>query len=141
MRWWEDSKEAMQNGTGRYYFVDDISLEVVNDKTSILSYFENANLSLDSIYFRTNISEIDRKYHEYINDILIFLFDNESINIKIFGYADETVTVKRNKELSLQRALNVKQYLINNGLNSDRIASCEMGNIDINHRKVKITFN
>lgn len=141
LRWWEDSKEAMENGTGRYYFVDDVSLELINNKTGIASYINNDNSSQDSIYFRTNIFDIEQKYHGYLNDILVFLSDNESINIKIYGYADATGTVKRNKELSLQRALSIKQYLLKNGLAPDRIITCEMGSLLINERKVEIAFN
>lgn len=141
LRWWEDTKEAMKNGTGRYYYVDDVSLEPVNDRIGITLNINNGTLSVDSIYFSINISKIDQKNFEYLNDIIVFLFDNKSINIKILGYTDETGTKKRNKELSLQRALNVKQFFIKNGLSPSRIISCKRGDLHINERKVEIIFN
>ena len=76
------------------------------------------------LYFDLNISKLSPTTEKKL-DLLIY---NDKIitgsSIMIIGYADYLGTEKRNQDLSMKRAENVKNYLIKYGLNASDIKVC-----------------
>jgi outer membrane protein OmpA-like peptidoglycan-associated protein len=83
------------------------------------------------LYFDLNVAPINRNTEKKI-DLLIY---NDKIingsNIMIIGYADYLGTEKYNKNLSMERAQNVKRYLVKYGINASDIKVC-MGEGQVN---------
>ena len=76
------------------------------------------------LYFDLNVAPLNKNTQKKI-DLLIY---NDKIingsNIMIIGYADYLGTEGYNKNLSMQRAENVKNYLVKYGINGSDIKVC-----------------
>ncbi len=85
-----------------------------------------------SVYFDLGIPTLNANTEKRI-DLLVY--NDKIINgssIMIIGYADFLGTEKHNKDLSMERAKNVKNYLVKYGINADNIKLC-VGNGEV-HR-------
>ena len=86
------------------------------------------------IYFALNVPELSKNMQRKI-DLLIY---NDKIysgtGITIVGYADYLGTEAHNKGLSLNRAKNIKAYLVKNGIDPDNIVTC-VGKGEIKHEE------
>ena len=77
------------------------------------------------LYFDLNVAPLNAATKKKI-DLLIY---NDKIingsNVMIVGYADYLGTEGYNKDLSMKRAQNVKDYLVKYGINAENIKLCE----------------
>ena len=100
-----------------YYYIDNISITPIKTK----SYKTKTKYTFKTLLFNFNeahliknaITELDKLYNQLQN--------KPKLTIEIYGHTDDIGTIKRNNELSLQRAKAVATYLIKKGLNSSRI--------------------
>jgi len=80
-----------------------------------------------------------------LNEIIDILAHQPQLDIMVTGFADRTGDAKLNLELSRKRAKMVRDYLIQNGINADRIVMNYFGDRESysenpNDRKVEIEF-
>ena len=69
---------------------------------------------------------LDRiKYKQELDAIVESLEDNPSINIDIFGWADHTGSESINIELTAERAKVLRDYLVERGIDANRIKQVE----------------
>ncbi|MCL4478557.1 MAG: OmpA family protein [Deltaproteobacteria bacterium] len=74
-----------------------------------------------SIHFETGSAEILPVFYPILNDLVTLLKENPSIHIVIEGNTDNTGTAAFNEKLSVSRADSVMKYLIQHGINPDRL--------------------
>lgn len=76
-----------------------------------------------TVSFAINSAVIDKKQQANIENVANFLKENEDINISVVGYADKkTGTTEYNKELSIKRAENVANVLVEKyNINKNRL--------------------
>ncbi len=79
------------------------------------------------IQFRTNSSNIEKKYQQYLNDFANTLNANPNIEIEVAGFSDRTGDENYNLDLSIKRASQVKEYLVKQGIKEDRIITLAHG--------------
>ena len=83
------------------------------------------------LYFERDVPALSSEMEKKI-DLLIY--NDKIINgslVMIVGYADFLGSESHNKDLSIKRADNVKQYLVQNGINPGDITLCEgKGQVD-----------
>lgn len=84
---------------------------------------DKKKLSLNSVHFDTNSSELLSDSFPVLNQIADFLRDNPESKIKITGHTDLTGDVALNKILSLERAESVRTYLHSKGIDRKRMIS------------------
>lgn len=78
---------------------------------------------LATVHFDRGNAVIDEiKYAVQLQDIVSTLKSIPDTKIQIWGYADHTGTPEINDEISLARAQALRDYLVNHGIPSDRIA-------------------
>ena len=96
----------------------------ITDSTNIyyLSPLEGFQYGIDQI-------KVPPKYYLDLDDIAMYLNQHESFRIKVIGYGFKSDRISNDalKDLSLQRALNVKEYLISKGVDEHRILSIGAG--------------
>lgn len=71
--------------------------------------------------FDFNSSKIDGESAAYLNELASVLIENNMLRITLTGHTDNIGSDKFNLRLSKERALAVKDYLIEQGVNPDKI--------------------
>jgi outer membrane protein OmpA-like peptidoglycan-associated protein len=113
---------------GYLFYSENFAISGTNDKTKpYLKNIELLTLSngnktiLKNVFFETNSFELKTESTAELNKLVLFMENNPNIRIEIGGYTDNVGTDAFNQKLSENRAKAVTEYLINNGVVSDRI--------------------
>lgn len=122
-----------------YYYIDDISLTevaTIEDCDCSNSYDHNTHesgirdsyalplnepLILENIEFAIDSSHFDIQQSSQIDKVISILKDNPGFYLSLVGYTDDSGDKKKNFDLSLARAEAVKQYIIEKGIEGERI--------------------
>ncbi|MCF8242665.1 MAG: OmpA family protein [Melioribacteraceae bacterium] len=99
--------------------------EVVVEKT-IYAVSED-RLVLVGVNFAFDKSELLSESYYVLDKSVRLLKDNPEINIEIEGYTDYIDTKEYNQKLSEERAQTVKDYLVANGIDANRISTIGYG--------------
>lgn len=78
---------------------------------------------MKNIFFATGAFELLDASKAELNYLVNFLAENENIKLEIGGHTDNVGVSSANQTLSEKRALSVKNYLINKGINTSRLSS------------------
>ena len=104
-------------------------------KTVQASSTDNEDISYDSqaifanatVYFDFDKTNLTSKSLQTLKSVVDALNDNSQLNIVLSGHADERGTREYNLALGQRRADTVSQYLILNGIESNRIITKSYG--------------
>ncbi len=89
---------------------------------------EYINLNLpEGVTFATNSSDIVSNFYRPLNEISKVLIQYSETKILVKGYTDSTGNLVHNQKLSEARASSVKDYLVSQGVASNRIVSTGYG--------------
>jgi outer membrane protein OmpA-like peptidoglycan-associated protein len=81
-----------------------------------------SSIVLKDIQFKAGTSELEgENTFEILNEIADFLINQPNLTIRIGGHTDNLGDPTLNKELSLQRATAVRNFLISNGVNFEKL--------------------
>ncbi|MFP3938966.1 MAG: OmpA family protein [Thermoanaerobaculia bacterium] len=81
----------------------------------------------DSIEFDFNEADVRPENRELLSRIAGVLLTVENFSIQVYGHTDDVGSVEYNQELSERRAAAVRQYLVDAGLDPERIQSKGFG--------------
>ncbi|GAC1451169.1 MAG: hypothetical protein NVSMB7_13710 [Chitinophagaceae bacterium] len=79
------------------------------------------SFAAENIFFATNSAELLPTSYPPLNTVTEILKNNPSVMLTVDGYTDNTGTEAANMTMSARRALEVKNYLVKNGINESRI--------------------
>ena len=82
---------------------------------------EGQTIGIDKLYFWADSSKITDESYKVLDEIVSFLKENTDITIEVGGHTNNIPTDDYCDKLSSNRAKAVADYLINHGLNSDRV--------------------
>lgn len=82
---------------------------------------------IESLQFGVNSSNIDPSSYDELNRLAQIMQDDSELRLIIRGHTDNTGSSSANLELSVDRANAVKDYLVQQGVSSDRIAAFGYG--------------
>ncbi len=99
-----------------------IKLEIVAEKIK-----PNKAFVINDIYYKTNSTEIDEESKLILEQFALYLQDNPSMKIEIQGHTDNVGSEQDNLSLSEGRALEVKHFLENHGVPSNRVSATGYG--------------
>lgn len=110
--------------SSRYLSKEDESLEqpkIVNLIVKEIKVGEAYNI--DDIRFRTNSADFNKDAVKVLDEFLEFLIENPQIIVEIQGHTDNVGQAHDNLVLSDHRAKAVYQYLVDNGIEQDRLSA------------------
>ncbi|MBN9350908.1 MAG: OmpA family protein [Chitinophagaceae bacterium] len=84
---------------------------------------EKVNKAAQNIFFNTGSFKLLPKSFTSLKDVVQIMKDNPSYKIAIDGYTDNTGNAGKNQVLSENRANSVKDYLVKNGVDENRITA------------------
>jgi len=85
------------------------------------------HIAVENIYFDYDKADIKRESFIALNKVLVVLKTNENMKIEINAHTDSQGKSDYNTKLSGARAEAAKQYLIENGINSNRLIARGFG--------------
>ncbi|HLO45505.1 MAG TPA: OmpA family protein [Leadbetterella sp.] len=88
---------------------------------------EKSTFKLDKVYFEIGESKVLPESFEQLDNLVAYLKDNATLKIQIEGHTDNQGDPKANKKLSLERAYNVREYLVSKGISGNRIKFVGLG--------------
>lgn len=124
------------NADGYLPYAGELDLDEVAKGTRLMqqvflvpvsSIEEERAFRASNIFFDYNKSTIREESATELNNLADFLKKNQNITLTVAGHTDEAGTSKYNQRLSENRAVAVKQYLVNLGLSPKRIISLGFG--------------
>ena len=120
----QEIKEALiidkNRNRKRYYYIDDVYIGNVPKK---LTY------TIHSINYKTNEYTLQSETYDQFDIIVDYLQKEQGINILIKGFTDNVGNEDENINLSNQRAIEIKNYLIKKGIDENRINTIGMGSL------------
>ena len=84
-------------------------------------------ISLGTVYFSFDSSTIPNSILKILKENSKYLKENPSLNVVIEGHCDERGTTEYNLALGQKRAVKVKEYYVQLGINPNRIATISYG--------------
>jgi len=73
--------------------------------------------------FEFNSTSLDEETTDYLDELAKALIDNPELKIKLVGHTDNVGSEKFNQRLSINRAQTLKDYLVEKGVDTERIAA------------------
>lgn len=108
---------VIKEGTGEYH----VDLIIKKNKP-----IEAASKSI-VVNFEHDRDILDQDDKKMLDEIIILASESVEYNIEIRGHTDANGTVEYNKKLGLERAESMKKYLVNKGLDSQKIKTFSLG--------------
>lgn len=79
------------------------------------------------VHFDFNKHHIKKEYIPFLKEVVRTLKENPDIRVRIEGFTDDIGSKAYNDKLALRRAQSVKEYLVKEGISSDRIEVAGFG--------------
>ncbi len=101
---------------------------IVSEKPKILDELDinkiktGSTIEVKSLYFKADTTTIDKSSYEVLNEIYLFLKENNKIVIEIGGHTNGIPSHEYCDKLSTSRAKAVHDYLISRGIDEKRIS-------------------
>jgi OOP family OmpA-OmpF porin len=132
----KDLKSHYKTGYA-YYYVDDVCIaeikpdgtcdcgdEIKKDTTDEKALVIQAgkNIALNNVFFESNKSVLLPASFPELDKLISYLKANNTGNIEISGYTDNTGTADNNIKLSAARAKAVADYIVSKGIMASRVS-------------------
>ncbi len=88
---------------------------------SAISKIEENKFRLNNISFKVGEANLTEESTEQMNVLLKKLQENAAMKIRLEGHTDNVGDPEKNKRLSIERAYNMREYLISKGIAGNRI--------------------
>jgi outer membrane protein OmpA-like peptidoglycan-associated protein len=97
--------------------------EIYNDVSIIIQYEEESSFTLSDLHFETAKAIILKESYNELDELVNYLKLKTHLKIEIAGHTDSDGAVDQNLILSQKRAEAVKNYLVNKGINANRMVA------------------
>ncbi|MCX8481610.1 MAG: OmpA family protein, partial [Sediminibacterium sp.] len=125
----DDSNIVVFDKTKKKFTKPD-SLKKTTTKDNQIEYKINEPIILKNVYFATDSFNLTPNNDLFLDDLVKYLQNNTTKKIRIEGYTDNVGDSVYNLVLSLKRANSIKQYLVKNQINENRIITKGRGSSD-----------
>ncbi len=112
-----------------YYFVDDVLLMEMRDpKNLVAGQVCNMALKFSPIEFLIGESEAYKEIQKALDSYIQYVTIFKVSSVKIIGHADDAGSTFENEIMSAMRAVNVKNYMVEKGVDESLIEIVAAGN-------------
>ena len=118
---------SSMNVTEETVYSGDVKTVQASTNNEDISYDSQAVFANATIYFDFDKTNLTSKSLQTLKSVVEALDDNSQLNVVLAGHADERGTREYNLALGQRRADAVSQYLILNGVESNRIITKSYG--------------
>ncbi len=118
---------SSMNVTEETVYSGDVKTVQASTNNEDISYDSQAVFANATIYFDFDKTNLTSKSLQTLKSVVEALDDNSQLNVVLAGHADERGTREYNLALGQRRADSVSQYLILNGVESNRIITKSYG--------------
>jgi len=101
----------------------------VFDNATKKELLEGKNYTLKDVTFTSGRSVLEKISYKELNRLVLLLKENKKLDIYIGGHTDSVGNATKNKSLSQKRADTVLKYLIEKGINKNRVKSNGYGEL------------
>ena len=120
----KDDKCPEVKGIEMYQGCPDSNSLRIKELVTVMSYSKN-------IYFDSDSNSIKNGfYYTMLDDVVSIMLKNKEITFSVFGYTDNVGSVNYNLKLSERRANAARNYLIERGVEADRITAKGFGKLN-----------
>lgn len=112
---------AVINKQGYLPFEEDVEFSLEALQFFIQPVKKGNTYVIRNLYFDTNLTTIQERSEESLNELFTFLNENKNIRIKLIGHTDAVGKDEDNQKLSEGRAESVRQAMIERGIDEGRI--------------------
>jgi cytochrome c553 len=88
---------------------------------------EDKPVHIEGTSFVAGSAKLKSKTVKALDEVVEFLGQHPEAKLELIGYSDSSGSAKKNKELSLARAVTVKKYLVKKGVAANRISTAGEG--------------
>lgn len=131
--------ELTNNSRMAYYYIDEVSVTPEEKpKEDISSVLYGNCFRLQELNFEPDKSTILAGSYEELRELAHFLRTYPTLIVYIDGHTNETTETEDREQLSVERAMEVKKYLVANGVRADQLKTRGFGStapIDISDNK------
>jgi OOP family OmpA-OmpF porin len=113
--------KVTRNCRPNYYYFDEISVVKIEHSKITIPLAVNEVITIDDIYFSSNKADLLAESFISLNRFAEKLKKKEDVLIEIYGHTDNIGDKESNQNLSELRAKSVYEYLIKQGVPSDKI--------------------
>lgn len=102
--------------------------ELSGSGVQVIREGDNIRLQMPgNITFATDSASISQNFYPVLNDVARVLTKYEKTTMMVEGHTDSTGTAEYNQQLSLNRAMAVRNYLVGNGVDQRRLTTYGYG--------------
>jgi OmpA-OmpF porin, OOP family len=119
-----------------YYYIDDVTLRkldpikkipVKEDDLTLVKLEVGKVILLKNIYFDTDKADLLPRSNVELNKLSSIMLENPTLEIEIIGHTDNVGTADYNLTLSRRRSAQVREFLIENGVDPMRMITTGFG--------------
>ncbi len=109
------------------FFLDFVDISAEDPDDEIIRDFPlekvevGATVVLENIFFETGKATLKPESYPQLEQVVKFMDSNPTLRMEISGHTDNTGSLRVNTRLSQQRAESVVEYLVEHGIDADRL--------------------
>ncbi|WP_404399491.1 OmpA family protein [Idiomarina seosinensis] len=102
--------------------------ELAGSGVEVIRDGDNIRLQMPgNITFASDSASISQNFHPVLNDVVKVLKKYEKTTMMVEGHTDSTGSAEYNQQLSLNRAMAVRNFMVNNGIDQRRLTTYGYG--------------
>ena len=116
---------------GKYRYVrlngEQNMITLINELDEVIKIAENDNFVISKIFYDYKSSDVNAMAAKELDKLALILKKNKGVNIELTSHTDSKGSNDYNMRLSHERAQKAREYILEKGINSNRITAKGLG--------------